>query len=97
MRIFLCYVKIKDKAVLGGMELKRKIAVIATEYIKEFLQSMLGDLDVDYCIFTYKTFSDIQYIYEKVTEEFDGILTSGSFPAPSVFSTLMRLPCTVYF
>ena len=61
--------------------MKRKIAVIATEYIKEFLQSMLGDLDVDYCIFTYKTFSDIQYIYEKVTEEFDGILTSGSFPA----------------
>lgn len=56
MRIFLCYVKIKDKAVLGGMELKRKIAVIATEYIKEFLQSMLGDLDFDYCIFTYKTF-----------------------------------------
>lgn len=36
--------------------MKRKIAVIATEYIKEFLQSMLGDLDVDYCIFTYKTF-----------------------------------------
>ena len=34
--------------------MKRKIAVIATEYIKEFLQSMLGDLDVDYCIFTYK-------------------------------------------
>ena len=63
------------------MKWKRKIAVIATEYIKEFLQSMLGDLDVDYCIFTYKTFSDIQYIYEKVTEEFDGILTSGSFPA----------------
>ena len=44
--------------------MKRKIAVIATEYIKAFLQSMLGDLDVDYCIFTYKTFSDIQYIYE---------------------------------
>ena len=61
--------------------MKRKIAVIATEYIKEFLQSMLADRDFDYCIFTYKTFSDIQHIHKNVTEEFDGILTSGSFPA----------------
>ena len=88
--------------------MKRKIAVIATEYIKEFLQSMLADRDFDYCIFTYKTFSDIQHIHKNVTEEFDGILTSGSFPAHmihlyykeekrlSVFSTRMRLPCTVY-
>ena len=88
--------------------MKRKIAVIATEYIKEFLQSMLADRDFDYCIFTYKTFSDIQHIHKNVTEEFDGILTSGSFPAHmihliikkrnalSVFLTRMRLPCTVY-
>ena len=51
--------------------MKRKIAVIATEYIKEFLQSMLADRDFDYCIFTYKTFSDIQHIHKNVTEEFE--------------------------
>ena len=61
--------------------MKRKIAVIATEYIKEFLQSMLADLDFDYSIFTYRTFADIQQIHEKITDEYDGILTSGSFPA----------------
>ena len=42
--------RLRDRAVLGGMKLKRKIAVIATEYIKEFLQSMLADLDFDYSI-----------------------------------------------
>ena len=77
--------------------MKRKIAVIATEYIKEFLQSMLGDLDVDYCIFTYKTFSDIQYIYEKVTEEFDGILTSGSFPAHMIHLIIKKKAPHLFF
>lgn len=66
--------------------MKRKIAVIATEYVKEFLQTILTelDLDMDYRIFTYKSFADIEHIYESITGEFDGILTSGIFPARMV-------------
>ena len=71
--------------------MKRKIAVIATEYIKEFLQSMLGDLDVDYCIFTYKTFSDIQYIYENVTEEFDSTILENRVTKKLIFHSYQSI------
>lgn len=63
--------------------MKRKIAVIATDFLKTFICEMLDELDMgfEYEIFTYKKFDDIKEVYLKITDDFDGILTSGSFPA----------------
>lgn len=61
----------------------RKIAVIATEFLEEFICKTLDELNLGftYRIFTYHTFQDLKEIYKDITEEYDGILTSGSFPA----------------
>lgn len=63
--------------------MNRNIAVITTEFLKPFICEILNEFDrgVNYRIFTYKKFEDLKEICPKITDEFEGILTSGSFPA----------------
>ena len=63
--------------------MNRKIAIIATNFLKEFIEDTLQKLNVNfqYHIFTYEKFEDIKEIYPKIGPEYDGVLTSGSFPA----------------
>lgn len=63
--------------------MNRKIAIIATNFLKEFIEETLQKLNVNfqYHIFTYEKFEDIKEIYGKIGPEYDGVLTSGSFPA----------------
>ena len=61
----------------------RRIAVIVTELLGEFTDNILKELEdrISYRIFTYHSFDEIPKLYAEVTEDFEGILTSGSFPA----------------
>ena len=61
----------------------RKIAVITTDFLGEFICNTLDELNLGsaYRIFVHHTFEDLKEIYKDITEEYDGILTSGSFPA----------------
>ena len=61
----------------------KKIAIIATDFLEQFIKDMITELDMgfQYHIFTYEKFEDIKDIYKKIGPEYDGILTSGSFPA----------------
>ena len=70
--------------------MSRKIAVIVTELLKDFTDSILKKFSdrFSYRIFTYHVFEDIPQIAQQITEEFDGILTSGSFPAH-----MLKLSC----
>ena len=70
--------------------MNRKIAVIVTELLKDFTDSILKKFSdrFSYRIFTYHVFEDIPQIAQQITEEFDGILTSGSFPAH-----MLKLSC----
>lgn len=63
--------------------MNRKIAIIATNFLKSFIEDTLEELNVNfqYHIFTYEKFEDIKDIYQEISSEYDGILTSGSFPA----------------
>ena len=61
----------------------KKIAIIATDFLEQFIKDMITELDMgfQYHIFTYEKFEDIKDIYKKIGPEYDGILASGSFPA----------------
>lgn len=61
----------------------KSIAIITTDFLKHFIEDMLDELNLGilYHTFTYGTFSDIKDVYEQIGAEYDGILTSGSFPA----------------
>lgn len=45
----------------------KKIAIIATDFLEQFLENMITELDMgfQYHIFTYKKFEDIREIYKK--------------------------------
>ncbi|MFR0960706.1 MAG: hypothetical protein ACLSGB_01065 [Dorea sp.] len=68
----------------------KKIAIIATDFLEQFIKDMITELDMgfQYHIFTYEKFEDIKDIYKKIGPEYDGILTSGSFPATYDLSLL---------
>ena len=59
----------------------KKIAIIATDFLEQFIKDMITELDmgVQYHIFTYEKFEDIKDIYKKIGPEYDGILASGEY------------------
>lgn len=63
--------------------MQKNIAIITTDFLESFIIKTLGELEMgfSYHIFTYQNFSEIREIYGQVGPEYDGILTSGSFPA----------------
>lgn len=62
--------------------MKKKIAVIATEFLKDFLMESLREIcvDCDFTIYIYFSFEDIKEIYLQIPSNIEGILTSGVFP-----------------
>lgn len=62
--------------------MSKKIAVITTEFLKDFLGKSFNEIDIDceFKIYTYDTFEDIKKIYQNISVNIDGILTSGIFP-----------------
>ena len=85
----------------------KKIAIIATDFLEQFIKDMITELDMgfQYHIFTYEKFEDIKDIYKKIGPEYDGILASGSFPAHMIRKRSVRLdvltpmtqPCIVCY
>lgn len=66
-----------------GTKVKHKIAVIATELLEAFLEDVFRAMEdrFEYRIFVYHRFQDIRAIHAELSGEYEGILTSGSFPA----------------
>lgn len=73
--------------------MKYKIAVIATDFLKDFVEDALrktlsggeqSSLDFSYEFFIYHSLGDVRDICDHIGKDFDGILTSGSFPARMV-------------
>ncbi len=63
--------------------MNKRIAIIATEFLRPFIEETLATLNMgfQYHIFIYEKFEDIKEIYKAIDSQYDGILTSGSFPA----------------
>lgn len=63
--------------------MKHKIAIITTPFLEDFIRESLAALclDFEYKIFPYRSFEEIREIYDSIGDDYDGFLTSGSFPA----------------
>lgn len=63
--------------------MKPEIAIIATDFLKDFLNNAMKEMlwDGKYTIYSYETFKDIPEIYNSIPERVQVIITSGSFPA----------------
>ena len=68
--------------------MRTKIAIITTDYLEQFVQNIFEkinqDLAIETKIFIYHSYRDIETLYETIPEEYEGILTSGIFPAAIV-------------
>ena len=55
-----CVIMLWNKAE-GGRNVGKKIAIIATDFLEQFIENMITELDIgfQYHIFTYKKFEDI--------------------------------------
>lgn len=63
--------------------MKKKVAVITTKFLEEFLNNSFNEMNIDcnFQIYIYETFEDIKNIYLNIPLDTEGILTSGVFPA----------------
>lgn len=80
--------------------MQNKIAVITTEFLQDFIQSIFKklDFDIQIGIFTYRSFRDIPNLYLSLPQEYDGVLTSGIFPAAIIMKCFPDSPrCIGYF
>lgn len=61
----------------------REIAIITTEYLRDFVDNVMKELqlDIDYNIYPYVSFQELHHIYQDIPDRINGIITSGSFPA----------------
>lgn len=59
-----------------------KIAVIATEFLRDFVHSSLGSLNLpfEYEIYPYRAFTELSNIYLSLPDDVSGIVASGFFP-----------------
>lgn len=59
-----------------------KIAIITTEYLRDFINSSFRRLrpGFSYSIYSYGTFEELSDIYRSIPESTDGVITSGTFP-----------------
>jgi len=60
-----------------------KLAIITTEFLKDFLYNSLREirLDIDYELYFYGSFADLPEIYGSLPDRIQGVITSGGFPA----------------
>lgn len=63
-----------------------KLAVITTEYLKNFTEKAFADIGIplDYEIYIYKTFGDIAEVYDSIPDDIRGVVTSGAFAAETI-------------
>lgn len=64
-----------------------KIAVIATDFLKDFLDSSFEKLQMkdQYQLYVYHRFRDIPELYRSIPEDVHGVLTSGIYPAQVIW------------
>lgn len=60
-----------------------KIAIITTEFLKDFVNSVFKELSlgIETELFIYHSFRDVEELYLSIPETYEGVLTSGIFPA----------------
>lgn len=59
-----------------------KIAIIATNFLSDFISSALASLSLpfEYQLYSYGSFADLTAIYESLPNNVSGVVTSGFFP-----------------
>lgn len=62
--------------------MKVQIAIIATDFLRKFLDKALKDVspDMEYTIYAYRDFEDIPRVYGGLPDSVKGVITSGIFP-----------------
>ncbi|MCI7262477.1 MAG: hypothetical protein ACI4OO_04940 [Otoolea sp.] len=76
-----------------------KIAVLATEYLYEYLKDSIEKLDLE-CqteIFIYYNYSHIVDLYRQLEDRFDGFITTGPGPAGSIKKRVPECKPLTYF
>lgn len=63
--------------------MRTKIAIITTDYLKDFINDVFDELnlDIETCMFIYHSYRDIEQLYQTIPPEYEGVMTSGIFPA----------------
>ena len=63
--------------------MRMEIAVVGTEFLRDFIERALRrmNLDVDYKIYTYSNFTELRDVFLAIPEKVTGIIASGAFPA----------------
>lgn len=62
--------------------MKHKIAIIATEFLRDFVTDSMRELDMnlEFKVYPYHDFHEVAEIYRDIPENNEGIITSGAFP-----------------
>lgn len=62
--------------------MQTQIAIIATEYLRDFIHTSMRKLHAgfSYEIYSYASFEELPDIYRSIPESVGGVLTTGSFP-----------------
>lgn len=60
-----------------------KIAIVATDFLADFIEDRMQKLkpEFEYKLFLYRGFRDIRELFLTIPEDFEGVMTSGIFPA----------------
>lgn len=60
-----------------------KLAIITTEFLREFVTSIITDFqsDIEFRIFIYDTYKDVAALFLTIPDDYVGVITSGIFPA----------------
>lgn len=68
--------------LLGRIEMNIKIAVITTEFLRDFVRSSLRKLNIpfEYSVYSYSAFQELSDIYLSLPDDVSGVMTSGFFP-----------------
>ena len=63
--------------------MQTKIAIITTVFLEDFVRDAFTEmgLPIDVHLFIYQSYRDLPALYETIPSEYQGIITSGIFPA----------------
>lgn len=78
-----------DKSIIfPGRNSMRKLAVITTEYLKNFTEKSLAKIGMfDYEIYIYDNFNNITDTFDQIPREIDGVITNSRFAAETIRHT----------
>lgn len=71
-----------DCFTVRGRGMRIKIAIITTEFLRDFINNSFRELKpgFSYTIYSYATFEELSSIYRSIPESTGGVITSGAFP-----------------